>query len=83
MKSRMAIGGIVIALGALYALVMAYDISMRELGVYLLGSVALLLGTALASIFVVILFKLLKRVAGIVFGPLIRRIIAVDDDRGE
>ena len=76
----MAIGGIVIALGALYALVVAYDISTRELGVYLLGSIALLVGTALASILVVLVFKLLKRMAGIVFGPLIRRIVSVDDD---
>lgn len=78
-KLRMAMGGIAIALAALYALAVSYDISMREMSVYLLGSLALLLGTALGAIVVVIVFKLLKRVLGIVFGPLIRRLVAVDD----
>lgn len=78
-KLRMAMGGIVIALAALYALAVSYDISMREMSVYLLGSLALLLGTALGAIVVVIVFKLLKRVLGIVFGPLIRRLVSVDD----
>lgn len=83
-KLRVALGGVMIALAALYALAVSYDISIRELSVYLLGSVALLVGTALGAIVVVIVFKLLKRVLGVVFGPLIRRIVAVDDtDRDE
>lgn len=78
-KLRVALGGIMIALAALYALAVSYDISMREMSVYLLGSIALLVGTALGAIVVVIIFKLLKRVLGVVFGPLIRRLVAIDD----
>lgn len=83
-KRRVAIGGIMIAMAALYALAISYDIPMRELGVYLLGSLALILGTALASLVVVVVFKLLKRVLAVVFAPLIRRLVSVDDqDREE
>lgn len=78
-RLRVALGGVMLALAALFALAYSYDIPMRELSVYLLGSVALLVGTALGAIIVVILFKLLKRALGVVFGPLIRRIVAVED----
>ncbi|MEX1197560.1 MAG: hypothetical protein WEB57_06845 [Pseudohongiellaceae bacterium] len=78
-RLRMAIGGTVLTLAALYALAVAYDIPMREMSVYLLGSLALLLGTALGAIVVVIAFKLLKRVLSVLFGPVIRRLVAVDD----
>ena len=62
-KLRVALGGIMIAVAALFALAVSYDISVREMSVYLLGSLALLL----------------KRVLGVIFGPLIRRLVAIDD----
>jgi len=78
-KLRIAIGGIMIALASLYALAVSYDISMREMSVYLLGSVALLAGTALGAVVLVVVFKLVKRTLAPVFRPLIRRLVAVDD----
>lgn len=78
-KLRIAIGGIMIALVSLYALAVSYDISLREMSVYLLGSLALLVGTALGAVLLVVVFKLLKRFLVLVFGPLVRRMISVDE----
>ena len=82
-KMRVALGGAVLACAALYALAVAYDITLREMSVYLLGSFALLLGTAIGAIFVVIVFKLLRRLFLLLFGPLIRRLVSVDDSGDE
>lgn len=78
-KMRVALGGAVLACAALYALAVAYDISLREMSVYLVGSVGLLVGTAIGAIAVVIVFKLLRRLFLLLFGPLIQRMVSVDD----
>lgn len=58
-KTRATIGGLAIAVAALYALAVSWDISPGRLIGYLLGSIVLVLGTMLAAALLVVLIKLL------------------------
>lgn len=59
-KTRATIGGLAIAVAALYALTVSYDITVRELAGYLLGSLAVLVGAMLAAVAVVLVVKGLR-----------------------
>lgn len=61
MKMRAALGGIFIALAALYALARSYDISLSALAGFFLGSAALLLGAMVGAVCVVFVVVLLRR----------------------
>lgn len=56
--TRAVVGGIIIAIGSLYALSVSYDIPRMTLLGYLLGSVLLVLAMSLAAITVVFIIKL-------------------------
>jgi len=57
LKTRATLGGVAIAVTALYALTVSYDITIRELAGYLLGSVVVLLGAMFAAVLLVLVFK--------------------------
>jgi hypothetical protein len=71
-KTRATIGGVAIAVTALYALTVSYDITVRELAGYLLGSVVVLLGAMLAAIALVLVYKALKWLISRAVGKLTR-----------
>jgi len=59
--TRATLGSLMIAVAALWALTVSYDITWRELLGYLLGSLFVLVAAMASAIAVVVLFKLLRR----------------------
>ena len=60
-KTRATLGGLAIAVAALYALTVSYDIPMSELASFLIGSLAVVIGTMLLAVLVVAAIKLMAR----------------------
>ncbi|MAO40521.1 MAG: hypothetical protein CMK70_09930 [Pseudohongiella sp.] len=60
-KTRATLGGLAIAVAALYALTVSYDIPLSELASFLIGSLAVVIGTMLLAVLVVAVIKLTAR----------------------
>ncbi|HBN15178.1 hypothetical protein [Pseudohongiella sp. O18] len=60
-KTRATLGGLAIAVAALYALTVSYDIPLSELASFLIGSLAVVIGTMLLAVLVVAAIKLMAR----------------------
>ena len=60
-KTRATLGGLAIAVAALYALTVSYDIALSELASFLIGSLAVVIGTMLLAVLVVAVIKLTAR----------------------
>ncbi|MDH7943678.1 hypothetical protein QGM61_07580 [Pseudohongiella sp. SYSU M77423] len=60
-KTRATLGGLAIAVAALYALTVSYDIPLSELASFLIGSLAVVIGTMLLAVLVVAAIKLIAR----------------------
>jgi len=56
-RNRAVIGGLVIALGSIYALAVSYNIPGAELLWFLVGSALVLLAAMLAALFLVLIVK--------------------------
>ena len=59
-KTRATIGGVMIALTALWALTVSYDITWQELFAYLAGSVVVLLLAMLSAVALLLALKLVR-----------------------
>lgn len=56
-RNRAVIGGLIIAMGSIYALAVSYNIPQAELLWFLVGSALVLLAAMLAALFLVLIVK--------------------------
>lgn len=56
-RNRAVIGGLIIAMGSIYALAVSYNIPRAELLWFLVGSVLVLLAAMIAALFLVLIVK--------------------------